>query len=109
MIPDELRAIQARQLVSALKRDFFKEDRVKGDHHIFIRKLKDGTARVVTVPYSNEGDTFAPGTLGQIFRAAGWTKRADFVRVKLLRPRNTKERARAILDRDRLREQVIDL
>jgi len=108
MIPDELRTIKARKLVSALKRDFFKEDRVKGDHHVFLRKLKDGTFRIVTVPYSNEGDEFAPGTLNQIFQAAGWTKRSDFVRVKLLRPRNTKERARAILERERLREQVID-
>ncbi len=104
MIPPELRGLQARKLFSALRRDFFKLDRVSGDHHIFLRALRDRPAEIVVVPAASPGDVIRRGTLVEILKSAGWESRLDLVRVGLLPAKNAREReetkqARALLGR----------
>jgi predicted RNA binding protein YcfA (HicA-like mRNA interferase family) len=84
MIPPELRGLQARKLFSALTRDFFELDRVSGDHHIFLRALRDRPAEIVVVPAARPGNVIRRGTLVEILKSAGWESRLDLVRVGLL-------------------------
>lgn len=74
-----LRAITARQLVSALGRDGWIWDHSDGSHR-FYRK----GPRVVPVPYHHPGATFPPKTLARIIAGTGWTD-DDLRRLRLLK------------------------
>ena len=74
-----LRSLTARRLIQSLGRDGFSLDRQRGSHHSYIHP--DG--RLVTVPFSRAGETFAIGTLRSIIqRQAQWTA-ADLTRLGL--------------------------
>ena len=76
-----LRALTAREIISALIRDGFSFDRGSGSHQIFCHT--DG--RRVSVTFHAPGDTFAPGTLkSMIEKEARWTE-GDLKRLKLTR------------------------
>ncbi|WP_265487090.1 type II toxin-antitoxin system HicA family toxin [Lactobacillus sp. PV012] len=47
------------------KKAGFKEDRIRGDHHIFVNP-KDG--KMVAIPFSKRKDTIAVGTAHSILR-----------------------------------------
>ena len=76
-----LRSLTARQIISALERDGFHLDRVRGSHHHY--RNPDG--RRVTVIYKQPGQTFKMGTLRSIIeKQACWTE-ADLKRLKLIK------------------------
>jgi len=76
-----LRSLTARQIISALERDGFQLDRVKGSHHHYWNP--DG--RRVTVIFKHPGQTFKIGTLrSMIEEQARWTE-ADLKHLKLLK------------------------
>ncbi|QNQ83899.1 type II toxin-antitoxin system HicA family toxin [Lactobacillus sp. PV037] len=55
----------AIDLVKKAKKAGFKEDRIRGDHHIFVNP-KDG--KMVAIPFSKRKDTIAVGTAHSILR-----------------------------------------
>lgn len=55
----------AIDLVKKAKRAGFREDRVRGDHHIFVNSK---TGKMVTIPFSQRKDTIAIGTAHSILR-----------------------------------------
>lgn len=62
MLVTEYKAID---LVKKAEKAGFKEDRVRGDHHIFVNP-KNG--KMVTIPFSRRKDTIAVGTAHSILR-----------------------------------------
>ena len=75
---DRLPAVNARQVLQALRKAGFIVDRVSGSHHLLIHP--DDPARRVTVPFHG-ARTLKPGTLRNIVRQAGLTM--DAFRVLL--------------------------
>lgn len=90
MTRPELRNIQAREFVRALRADGFDCRAIRGSHHYY--EHRDG--RILTVPFGAPGSTFAPGTLRSMLRATKWTT-ADLVRVGLIRDRGETPRRAA--------------
>lgn len=76
----KLRSLTARELISALIRDGFILDRVRGAHHQYIHPEKGR----VTISFHHPRDTFPPKTLRSIIRDAGWTEE-DLRRLGLLK------------------------
>lgn len=75
-----LRSLTARELCHALVQDGFVFTRQRGSHHRYAHH--DG--RRVTVPFTRQGDTFAPGTLRSIIeKQACWTD-TDLRRLTLI-------------------------
>ena len=75
-----LRALRARKLIRALKKDGFYEERSRGAFRLF--KHPDG--RRTTLHLHNMGQTFATGTLKAIIeRQVQWTE-TDLERLGLL-------------------------
>ncbi len=72
------RTITARELVSALTRDGFALQRVRGSHRMY---RKPNGLRVV-VAYHGLGQTFPIGTLRAMVESAGWNDK-DLVRLAL--------------------------
>lgn len=85
-----IRTKTAGDVVSALESEYFRLDRVRGSHHVYLRGQT-----IIVVPYSKESDTLSPGVLKAICKQAGWDSRCHLVRCGLLHPRNRKERDRA--------------
>ena len=63
------RTITARELVSALKRDGFALQRVRGSHRMYRKP----NGRRVVVAYHGLGQTFPIGTLNAMIESAGWS------------------------------------
>ena len=55
----------ARDLVKQTKAAGFIEDRVRGDHHIYVHPI---THKSVSIPYTKLKDTIAPGTAHSILK-----------------------------------------
>ncbi len=78
----KLRGVTVRKLITALKRDGFREWRRKGATRFFAHP--DG--RTVTLHVHRPGQTLKVGTLKAIIEEqARWTE-ADLKRLKLLKP-----------------------
>jgi predicted RNA binding protein YcfA (HicA-like mRNA interferase family) len=67
---DGLPAVNARQVLRALRRAGFVVDRTSGSHHLLVHP--DDPARKVTVPFHG-ARSLKPGTLRNIIRQAGFT------------------------------------
>ena len=87
----------AGEIVRALQHEFFRLDRVKGSHHVYVRG-----DTVITVPFSKESASLSRGVLGNICKLAGWETRCDFVRAGLIPARGRREKNQAALMRTRL-------
>lgn len=57
----------AREVVKMLKKNGFREESVRGDHH----KFTNSTGTVVIVPYSSLKSDIYPGTYNAILHQAG--------------------------------------
>ena len=79
----ELKNITAKKLIAILIKDGFYLSRTKGSHRIY--RHKDG--RRVVLPFHHYGDTFPPGTLNDIIKAAQWSEE-DFIKLKLIKRRS---------------------
>ncbi|MBS1873958.1 MAG: type II toxin-antitoxin system HicA family toxin [Acidobacteria bacterium] len=67
-------AVSGKDAAQALRKLGFREDRVEGSHHIFV---KDELPHVVVVPVHG-ARTLPSGTLRSIIRAAGLSKKQFF-------------------------------
>lgn len=65
-----LPAVNAQQVIAALKRAGFAVERIRGSHYILA--LPGDPRRAVTVPFHGAKD-LKPGTLRSIIRRAGLT------------------------------------
>lgn len=65
-----LPAVNARQVLAALRRAGFVVDRIVGSHHVLVHP--DDARRTVTVPFHGGRDVKL-GTLRNIIRQAGMT------------------------------------
>ncbi|MCK5826898.1 type II toxin-antitoxin system HicA family toxin [Candidatus Bipolaricaulota bacterium] len=97
-----IRNKSAGEIIKALERDFFREDRVNGSHHIYVRGN-----RIISVPFSNLSDSISSGVIKEICKVANWDSRFDLVRVGLVRARGKSEREAAEASRLELRSQYV--
>lgn len=65
-----LPAVNARQVLAALRRAGFVVDRISGSHHMLVHTTD--SRRTVTVPFHG-ARSLRPGTLRNIVRQAGLT------------------------------------
>jgi predicted RNA binding protein YcfA (HicA-like mRNA interferase family) len=65
-----LPAVNARQVLAALRRAGFVVDRIAGSHHVLVHP--SGARRTVTVPFHG-ARSFKLGTLRNIIRQSGLT------------------------------------
>jgi predicted RNA binding protein YcfA (HicA-like mRNA interferase family) len=75
----ELKNIQAQELIKALEADGFQWTHSKGSHRVY--RHFDG--RRVVVSYHRPGATFPPKTLMAMLKGAGWSE-DDLRRLKLI-------------------------
>ena len=65
-----LPVLKAREVLRALQKAGFIENRISGSHYLLVHS--NDPARAVTVPYHGARD-LKPGTLRSIIRQAGFT------------------------------------
>lgn len=77
----KLRGLNARKLISALKKDGFYLRSQSGSH----QRYHHSDGRMVTVAFHGSGDTFPPKTLQTIIEdQAKWTEK-DLIRLNILK------------------------